>query len=202
MPATEKLSPAWSLYSNKELLFKKKKKKNLKKHDRDKAQWLNLIRRFFHNLTCLFQRHQFVKCRRLFAARFRKRETNSSLFAYMFHITSQSVFRSGWIRDGLSLTPVSNQYTACVSFDSSCHKNRKALGTQKIHLPQVKVRISPKPHHRKPFFCSISCSSLYEFQFPLNCIWFFLKNLFPLQRTQRTIFITPHFYVTKIQKFG
>lgn len=166
-----------------------KKKLKLKKHDRDKAQWLNLIRRFFHNLTCLFQRHQFVKCRRLFAARFRKRETNSSLFAYMFHITSQSVFRSGWIRDGLSLTPVSNQYTACVPFDSSCHKNRKALGTQKIHPPQVKVRISPKPHHRKPFFCSISCSSLYEFQFPLNCIWFFLKKTFSLFKGPKEQFL-------------
>ena len=36
------------------------------KHDRVKAQWLNSIRRFFHNLTCLFQRHQFVKRRLLF----------------------------------------------------------------------------------------------------------------------------------------
>ena len=115
-----------------------KKKLKLKKHDRDKAQWLNLIRRFFHNLTCLFQRHQFVKCRRLFAARFRKRETNSSLFAYMFHITSQSVFRSGWIRDGLSLTPVSNQYTACVSFDSSCHKTAKRLVRKKFTYRRLK----------------------------------------------------------------
>lgn len=185
MPATKKLSPAWSFYINKELLYKKEKKK----HDRDKAQWLNSIRRFFHNLTCLFQRHQFVKCRLLFRNQVQK-ERDKFLVVCLHVPHHVTISFQEWMDPGFVFSkPPPLTSTLRVSFDSSCHKNRKALGTQKIHLPQVKVKISPKLHHRKPVFCSISCSSFDEFQFLLSCIWCFFKKTFSLFKGAKEQFL-------------